>query len=124
MRPTDADGAADELPEMLTVSEAARRLRIGRTLAYQLAAKFLDGEPDGMPVIRLGGALRVPRVALDDFMRIGRVVTSAELAAVADVAIDAYLGDSHVAPPSAGRPSRSRRAASEHGAQLSLLEAD
>ena len=124
MRPTGADGAADELPEMLTVSEAARRLRIGRTLAYQLAARFLDGAPGGMPVIRLGGALRVPRVALDDFMRIGRGVTSAKLAMAAEAAIDAYLGDNHVAPPRAGRPSRSRRAAAEHGAQLSLLEAD
>jgi hypothetical protein len=61
---------------LLTVTEAARELRIGRSLAYQLARRYLEsGERDGLPVIKLGAAcLRVPRWALDELMRTGRVV--------------------------------------------------
>ena len=64
----DWQGGLEGLPVMLTVDEAARVLRIGRTLAYQLATRFLDGQPDGLPVIRLGGCLRVPRWALVDLI--------------------------------------------------------
>ena len=61
---------------LLTVSEAARELRIGRSLAYQLARRYLDSEErDGLPVIKLGAScLRVPRWALDELRRTGRVV--------------------------------------------------
>ena len=61
---------------LLTVTEAASELRIGRSLAYELARRYLDsGERDGLPVIRLGaGCLRVPRWALDELRRTGRVV--------------------------------------------------
>ncbi len=89
---------------MLTISEAARRLRIGRTLAYQLAAKFLNGEPGGIPTIRLGGTLRVPSAALDEFMRIGRHVNSDDLTAVVAVAIDDYLHGTDTTDPSQTRP--------------------
>ena len=55
------DGSLGDLPAMLTVEEAARVLRIGRSLAYQLATRYLDsGGTDGLPVLRLGGVLRVP----------------------------------------------------------------
>lgn len=54
---------------MLTVPEAARLLRIGRTLAYRLATEFLDGG-EGLPVVRLGGVLRVPREALRPMLSI------------------------------------------------------
>ena len=62
--------------ELLTVTEAARELRIGRSLAYQLARLYVDSaERDGLPVIKLGAAcLRVPRWALDELKRTGRVV--------------------------------------------------
>lgn len=52
----------EELPELLTVEEAAGVLRIGRTLAYELARQWeaTDGR-DGLPVMRLGRVLRVPR---------------------------------------------------------------
>jgi excisionase family DNA binding protein len=109
---------------MLTVSEAADRLRIGRTLAYQLAARFLDGEPGGIPAIRLGGTLRVPRAALDDLMHLGRVVTPDDVATTVAVAIDDYLGDADATAPIRTRRRRDRRATPNRAAQLSLLEAD
>ena len=52
----------EELPDMLTVVEAAQFLRIGRTMGYQLAARFLDsGRVEGLPVVQIGRKLRVPR---------------------------------------------------------------
>src|SRR5918994_2886805 len=53
-------------PDFLTVVEAARLLRIGRTSAYLLAQKWLysDGR-EGLPVVRVGRQLRVPRRALE-----------------------------------------------------------
>ena len=60
---------------LLTVEEAARVLRIGRSLAYQLAAEYdASGGLAGMPVIRIGGCLRVPRWALLELALTGRVV--------------------------------------------------
>jgi excisionase family DNA binding protein len=57
--------AATELPEVLTVDEAARLLRIGRNNAYALAREWLaSGGSHGLPVVRLGRSLRVPRAAL------------------------------------------------------------
>jgi hypothetical protein len=56
----DPGRSLDGLPEMLTVCEAAAVLRIGRTLAYQLASRYLAGEAGGIPVVRIGGCLRVP----------------------------------------------------------------
>lgn len=60
---------------LLTVEEAARVLRIGRSLAYQLAREYeVSGGVAGLPVIRLGGCLRVPRWALLELALYGRVV--------------------------------------------------
>ena len=69
------DGSLDDLPAMLTVDEAARVLRIGRSLAYQLASRYLEGGgTDGLPVLRLGGVLRVPSFALRELITTGTVV--------------------------------------------------
>jgi excisionase family DNA binding protein len=58
--------ALDELPEFLTVEEAARVLRIGRTSAYLLAKQWRQTRgQSGLPVQRLGRLLRVPRSALE-----------------------------------------------------------
>jgi hypothetical protein len=60
---------------LLTVEEAASVLRIGRSLAYQLAREYdATGGVSGLPVIRLGGCLRVPRWALLELALTGRVV--------------------------------------------------
>ncbi|MGH2689002.1 MAG: helix-turn-helix domain-containing protein [Actinomycetota bacterium] len=45
--------------DVLTIEEAARILRISRTAAYGLARCYLE-TGEGLPVLRLGRALRVP----------------------------------------------------------------
>ena len=58
--------AVGEVPEVLTVEEAARLLRISRGLAYQLARRFVDsGGQEGLPVLRLGRRLLVPRSQIE-----------------------------------------------------------
>lgn len=60
---------------LLTVEEAAKVLRVGRSLAYQLTGEYLgSGGMSGLPCIRLGGCLRVPRWALVELVMTGRVV--------------------------------------------------
>jgi len=55
----------DDLPEVLTVEEAAVVLRIGRGAAYELTRLWREtGGREGLPVVRLGRTLRVPRAAL------------------------------------------------------------
>lgn len=64
-----------ELRTLLTVEEAARLLRVGRSRAYEMAKEYqyTDGAA-GMPVIRFGpGCLRVPRWALMELATTGRV---------------------------------------------------
>lgn len=51
-------------PAFLRVEEAAKVLRIGRTLAYSMAA---DGR---LPVIRVGKQLRVPRRKFEQMFEI------------------------------------------------------
>jgi excisionase family DNA binding protein len=53
--------ALDDLPEFLTVEEAAAVLRISRTSAYLLTQRWRYTR---LPVKRLGRLLRVPRAAL------------------------------------------------------------
>lgn len=53
----------DDAGTLLTVPEAAKLLRIGRNLAYELVAR---GE---IPSVRLGRLIRVPRAALEERLR-------------------------------------------------------
>jgi excisionase family DNA binding protein len=57
--------ALDELPDVLTVEEAAALLRIGRGAAYELARQWRVTEGrEGLPVVTLGRTLRVPKASL------------------------------------------------------------
>jgi hypothetical protein len=68
------DDVSDE-PPLLTIDEAARLLRISRSLAYQLARRYLaTSGAEGLPVFQVGSCLRVPRWALLELIRTGRVV--------------------------------------------------
>lgn len=71
------DQPAKALPDFLTVEEAAQVLRIGRTAAYEQTRRYeeTDGEA-GIPVIRVGRLMRVPRVALEGWL--GGPLTTSE----------------------------------------------
>ena len=114
-----SDTGIVDLPAMLTVAEAARELRIGRTLAYQLATAFLAGDPTGLPAVRFGSCLRVPRWALDERIRHGRItsdLTSANAPTTEVLIAETVTADASV------RGHRDRRVNSRSTAQLSLLD--
>lgn len=74
---------------LLTVEEAASVLRIGRSLAYQLAGEYdATSGVSGLPVIRLGGCLRVPRWALLELALTGRVVRLCDAVVPVEVRAD------------------------------------
>jgi hypothetical protein len=57
------------LPDLLTVEEAARLIRVGRTKAYAMAREWRDtGGRSGLPVVDFGHVLRVPRHALEQLV--------------------------------------------------------
>lgn len=61
---------ADGLSLVLTVEEAGEQLRISRSLAYQLARRFLDtGGREGLPVLKLGRRMVVPRHMFELLLR-------------------------------------------------------
>jgi len=63
------------LPMMLKVEEAAAVLRIARSTAYELATLYLEGGGTaGLPVLRVGSCLRVPRFALLHLVTTGELV--------------------------------------------------
>ncbi len=65
LRLVDPSPAFEDLPDVLTIEEAAKVLRIGRGAAYALARQYLaTGGREGLPVVRLGRSLRVPRAGL------------------------------------------------------------
>ena len=62
----------DECPDLLRVGEAAAVLRVSRSTAYTYAKQFeLTGGREGLPVIRVGRSLRVPKAALRRWIQAG-----------------------------------------------------
>ncbi len=60
------------VPPFLTVEEAGRLLRIGRTKAYELTREWrATGGRSGLPVIDLGDVLRVPGPAIERMLGTG-----------------------------------------------------
>ena len=70
--------ATDEwaaMPLMLRVEEAAAVLRISRSKAYELTTLYTASAGiNGLPVIRIGDLLRVPRFALQELVMTGQIV--------------------------------------------------
>jgi len=59
----------DRPPDFLTVEEAGAVLRFSRGKAYELAREYIaTGGVSGMPVIRLGRQLRVPRALFEQWI--------------------------------------------------------
>ena len=102
-----------ELPILLKVDEAMRVLRIGRSKAYEMTTLYeTSGGTQGLPCLRMGDLLRIPRFALEEFVTAGRIVQlfpKPELDATAHATL----------PP---KSTRSRRTTDR--SQLSLLASD
>lgn len=63
---------------LLTIKEAAAEMRICLSHAYELAHEYLNSGTSGLPVLRFGTCMRVPRWALDVLITTGRVVRLAD----------------------------------------------
>jgi excisionase family DNA binding protein len=101
-----------ELPILLKVEEAAAVLRVGRSKAYEMTTLYeTSGGTQGLPVLRFGDLLRIPRFALHEFVTTGRIV---QLIPPVE----------HATPDAtpARKPSRTGRRVD--GSQLSLLGSD
>jgi excisionase family DNA binding protein len=106
------------MPDLLTVMEAAGVLRVGRTTAYDQVAKyFATNGADGMPCIRVGGQLRVPRVLFEEWLGF-RITVWPPLEAPDDGDDVALIASAAVEPVPAAGPSRRR---SKTAAQSSRL---
>ena len=52
-----------------------RALRIGRPKAYEMTALYeSSGGTKGLPCLRMGDVLRVPRFAFEEYVTTGRIV--------------------------------------------------
>ena len=104
----------DELPVLLKVDEAMRLLRIGRSKAYEMTTLYeASGGTQGLPCLRMGDLLRVPKFALHAYVTTGRIVQLRAKPAADDATANAT-------PPR--KPARTRT--STDRAQLSLLAKD
>ena len=110
MRADFAVPVDDRPPDFLTVEEAGTVLRFSRGKAYELAREYLaTGGASGMPVIRLGRQLRVPRALFEQ--RIGGPVTwpiptSARASSAIALPVASVTSMSHATRPRVRRSSR------------------
>jgi hypothetical protein len=112
------EAAVAELPLMLTVEQTRNLLGIGRSLAYAEVRRYLaTGGREGIPAVRIGGAIRIPRARLVDLLLAEPAPTNSEPVEL------------HVVPPApmpgrtdkrVRRPVRSKPACGE--AQLPFAE--
>ncbi len=103
-----------EVPDLLTVEEAASVLRIGRTLAYQLAQEWIATNSNrGIPCRRVGRLLRVPSRELAEF--IGGPITWPPVTPAAVVELDSHRDQPAPRSPlsTTPRPRRTTRRAPE-----------
>ncbi len=60
--------ATPSLPDFLNVREAAKVLRLSRNRTYELAKLYIEsGGECGLPAIRFGKPIRIPRLALEAY---------------------------------------------------------
>ncbi len=102
-----------------TIEEAARILRIGRTAAYQAAKRYrASNGVEGLPVVAVGGSLRVPRSALE---KLAGGPVSLDDPAAPVLSLDARRpASSDVATPDARRSGSRARVASGDDTQGSF----
>ena len=133
------------LPDLLTVEEAARLIRVGRTKAYAMAQEWrTTNGRSGLPVVDFGHVLRVPRKALEQIIGAeleelaaepptGRADLEAAVhTELAESSIAGHPADAPVEPnqvcvepetPIVSRPARqSRRSRAQSPNQASLFE--
>jgi len=118
-----------DIPDLLTVEEAARLARIGRTKAYAMTREWRDtGGQSGLPVVDFGHVLRVPRRALE-------ALIGAELTSLPDTTPVVAAKERDSTPPEHQTPertaatppappaakSRTRRRHTEPSTQLNLF---
>ncbi len=69
---SDTHPATQSLPAFLRVDEAAKILRISRSAAYEMAnAWFATNGETGLPAVRLGRSIRIPRTAVERLLDVG-----------------------------------------------------
>ena len=105
--------AVADLPLMLTVEQAREVLGIGRSLAYAEVRRYLaTGGREGIPAVRIGSAIRIPRAGLVDLL-------------LSAPAPESHSVELHAVTPSARtsrRPRSSRSTRNSGLAQLSFVE--
>ena len=109
-------------PAVLTIVEAARIVRIGRTAAYARAHEYLDTDgASGLPVKRIGNQLRVPRHLLEEYLG-GPITWPIADAAVDDTPVDDVEPAKAVTPLALVEPipTTRRRPARGDGSQLAF----
>ena len=63
----DGTSAGQKAPDLLTVSQAAIVMQLGRTTAYALVSRFVETDgAEGIPAVVIGGQYRVPRTRLEE----------------------------------------------------------
>jgi hypothetical protein len=112
---------------MLTVEEAARLLRIGRTKAYALAREYRrTGGRSGLPVVDFGDVLRVPLVRLEALIggSLDGTPTTVDPGPVTAVEMDVLRSPEATDSSTPSPPSRrtTKRQRNRTDAQLSLID--